>query len=111
MGPAETQPARTTDVILRTDGSEIPGRMLAISPLELRYLPPTGADTLRLTTTEVFLVRCANGTRELLHPLTPSQPQHPATRWRSWTTRSGALWPGKMPPGATPTAPPTGARC
>ena len=75
--PAEAQPARTTDVMLRTDGSEVPGRVLTITPLELRYLPPAGADTLRLATAEVFLVRYANGTRELLHSLPPSQPEHP----------------------------------
>ena len=68
-GQARAQEAGTTDVILRTDGSEVPGRVLTISPLALTYLPPTGTDTLRLTTADVFLVRYANGTREVLHPI------------------------------------------
>lgn len=72
-GQARAQKAGTTDVILRTDGSEVPGRVLTISPLELRYLPPAGADTLSMAATEVFLVRYANGTREVLHPPTSSE--------------------------------------
>lgn len=59
-----------TDTILRTDGTEVPGRVLTITPLEVRYLPPAGADTLRLAAADVFLVRYANGTREVLHPVT-----------------------------------------
>lgn len=71
---AEASQARaqgaSTDVILRTDGTEMVGRVLTISPLGVRYLPPASADTLRLATAEVFLVRYANGTREVLHPMT-----------------------------------------
>lgn len=62
----------SADVILRTDGSEVVGRVLTISPLEVRYLPPAGADTLRLAVADVFLVRYANGTREVLHPVNTS---------------------------------------
>lgn len=72
-GQARAQEARKTDIILRTDGSEIPGRVLSITPLELRYLPPARTDTLRLATTSVFLVRYANGTHEVLHPLTSTE--------------------------------------
>ncbi|WP_216679551.1 hypothetical protein [Hymenobacter siberiensis] len=68
VGQARAQAAGTTDVILCADGSEVPGRVLTISPLALTYLPPAGTDTLRLTTADVFLVRYANGTREVLHP-------------------------------------------
>lgn len=64
---AQSVPAQA-DVILRTDGTEVPGRVLTITPRDLSYLPPTGADTLRLAVADVFLVRYANGTRELLHP-------------------------------------------
>lgn len=70
-GPPSPAPA-ATDVILRLDGQEIPGRVLLITPLELRYLPvPVAgallrADTLRLPVAEVFLVRYANGTKEVL---------------------------------------------
>ena len=61
--------AAATDVILRADGEEIPGRVLTISPLEIRYLAPGATDTLRLATAEVFLIRYANGTREVLRQL------------------------------------------
>ena len=67
---AQTPPSATgaTDVILRLDGQEIPGRVLVITPVELRYLPAaaTTPDTMRLPIAEVFLVRYANGTREVL---------------------------------------------
>ena len=61
-----------TDVMLRTDGREVVGRVLTITPLELCYLSPAGADTLYLPAADVFLVRFANGTREVLHPLPPA---------------------------------------
>ena len=69
-GQARAQEAAPTDVILRTDGREVPGRVLTISPLALTYLPPTGTDTLRLANADVFLVRYANGTHEVLNPMT-----------------------------------------
>lgn len=72
-GQARAQEAATTDVILRTDGSEVPGRVLTITPLELRYLPPASTDTLHLAATDVFLVRYANGTREVLHAPTSTE--------------------------------------
>ncbi|WP_210513698.1 hypothetical protein [Hymenobacter terricola] len=78
---AGASPARAqtpaTDVILRTDGTEVSGRVLTITPLELRYLPPTGADTLPLAVADVFLVRYANGTREVLHPAPANAPTAP----------------------------------
>lgn len=72
--PSAAAPARpaATDVILRLDGQEIPGRVVLITPIELSYLPaPTagttaGPDTLRLPVAQVFLVRYANGTKEVL---------------------------------------------
>ena len=79
-GRAGAQSAASTDVILRTDGTEVPGRVVTITPLELRYLPPASADTVRLASADtvrlasadVFLVRYANGTREVMHPLGPA---------------------------------------
>lgn len=67
-------PAAPTDVIVRLDGQEVPGRVLLITPSVLRYLPappagapiPTPPDTLQLPVAAVFLVRYANGTREVL---------------------------------------------
>lgn len=78
VSQARAQAARTTDVILCTDGREVPGRVLTISPLALTYRPAAGTDTLRLALAEVFLVRYANGTREVLHPAAlPETPQAP----------------------------------
>ena len=87
LTPAAAQaPAAPTDVLLRTDGTEVPGRVLAITPLEVRYLPPARADTLRLPVADVFLVRYANGTREVLHP--------PAGAASSAAPRPNDLLPG-----------------
>ena len=67
-----------TDVILRTNGDEVAGKVLSISPLEVRYVPAALAtDTLRLAATDVFLIRYANGTRELLQAAAP-MPKRPA---------------------------------
>ena len=71
-GRAGAQSAASTDVILRTDGTELPGRVVTITPLELRYLPPASADTVRLASADVFLVRYANGTREVMRPQGPA---------------------------------------
>ena len=67
------------DVMLRTNGAEVAGKVLSISPLAVRYVPaamPT--DTLTLAATDVFLIRYANGTRELLQAATPAPKTAPA---------------------------------
>ena len=58
-----------TDTILRLDGGEVRGRVLSLTPTELRYRPaaPAAPDTLALPVAEIFLVRYANGTREVLY--------------------------------------------
>lgn len=69
-GTARAQaPAPAPDTLLLITGDEVAARVLRISPLELRYLMPGRTDTLNLATTAVFLVRYANGTHELLHPV------------------------------------------
>ncbi|SFQ20690.1 hypothetical protein [Hymenobacter arizonensis] len=68
-GPALAQ----TDTIVRTNGDEVPGRVLSISPLSISYV--TGTDTVRVPTTGVFLIRYANGTKEVISRLTtPTEP-------------------------------------
>ncbi|WP_125916415.1 hypothetical protein [Hymenobacter coccineus] len=69
---ASAQAAPGPDTILRLDGQEIQGRVVVLTPTELRYLPaaPAPPDTLALPVAEVFLIRYANGTREVLHPET-----------------------------------------
>lgn len=69
---AFAQTSAAVDVILRTDGEEISGRVLTVSPSEVAYVPTPGADTLHLATNDVFLVRYANGTRELLQAAAPA---------------------------------------
>ena len=88
--PAAPAAAPTTDVILRLDGTAVAGRVLLITPTELRYLPapPTGPDTLRLPVAEVFLVRFANGTREVL--TRPAAPADAAPNEGRLTGLSGA---------------------
>lgn len=71
LRPARGQaPADTLDTILRRDGEEVRGRVLTLTPAVLRYRPaaPATPDTLTLPVAQVFLVRYANGTRELLPP-------------------------------------------
>ncbi|WP_140467322.1 hypothetical protein [Hymenobacter nivis] len=67
---AQTPAAPGPDTILRRDGQEIQGRVVVLTPTELRYLPaaPAPPDTLALPVAEVFLIRYANGTREVLPP-------------------------------------------
>ncbi len=62
------------DTILRLDGQEIQGRVVVLTPTQLRYLPaaPAPPDTLALPVAEVFLIRYANGTKEVLHPEEPA---------------------------------------
>ena len=61
-------PAAATDVIVRTNGDELPGRVLSITPALVRYLPaaPAPPDTASLAAADVFMVRYANGTKELM---------------------------------------------
>jgi hypothetical protein len=75
-----------SDVLLLTTGQEVSGRVLTITPTELTYLPaaPTASDTLHLPVASVFLVRYANGTREVLATPAPiadyDDPTPPALR-------------------------------
>ncbi|MBX0291530.1 hypothetical protein K3G63_13855 [Hymenobacter sp. HSC-4F20] len=66
---------RTTaqDVILQTDGAEIPGKVLAITPERITYVS-AAADTVQLPAGQVFLIRYANGTKEVLRNLAAPAP-------------------------------------
>ena len=68
-------PPAATDVLLLTNGQEVSGRVLTITPTELTYRPapdsanPAGtSDTLHLPVNSIFLIRYANGTRAVLTP-------------------------------------------
>lgn len=58
--------AAAQDVLLQTNGEELSGKVLAITPELVTYVGPA-ADTIRLAAAQVFLIRYANGTREVLH--------------------------------------------
>jgi hypothetical protein len=69
--------ALAQDTILRTNGDEVKAQVLAITPTEVAYVPttePPSTDTLHLAATEVFLIRYANGTKEILHDTTATGP-------------------------------------
>lgn len=74
-----TAPA-ASDVLLLSNGQELSGQVLTISPTELTYRPAPVAgatllsDTVRLPVASVFMVRYANGTREVLAQLHPAAP-------------------------------------
>lgn len=57
--------AAAQDVILQTSGEELTGKVLAITPEFVTYVGPA-ADTLRLAAGQVFLIRYANGTKEVV---------------------------------------------
>lgn len=60
--------ARAQDVILRTNGEELPAKVLTIQPEQISYVVPTApADTLYLNVADVFMIKYANGTKELIH--------------------------------------------
>jgi hypothetical protein len=61
--------AHAQDTILRTNGDEVKARVLTITPLDVAYIPttePVSTDTLHLAATDVFLIRYANGTKEVV---------------------------------------------
>ena len=71
--PATTAP----DVIVRTNGDELAGRVLSITPALVRYLAPAQPDTLTLVASNVRLIRYVNGTKEILQQLTTVSPTYP----------------------------------
>ncbi|SHJ42210.1 hypothetical protein SAMN02745146_3114 [Hymenobacter daecheongensis DSM 21074] len=63
--------AQAQDTILRTNGEEIPAKVLTIQPEKISYaLPAAPADTLYLPVTDVFMIRYANGTKEMIYTAT-----------------------------------------
>lgn len=56
--------SQAQDVILRTSGEELPAKVVRITPDQVVYM--TGTDTLQMPAAEVFLIRYANGTKEVL---------------------------------------------
>ena len=78
--PVVAAPATAApDVIVRTNGDELAGQVISITPELVRYLPATPAspDTISLAATDVFMVRYANGTKELMRAGTDAVVESP----------------------------------
>jgi hypothetical protein len=63
--------AAKPDVLLRTDGEELPGKVLLITPDVIRLFPlaaggTLSADTLTLPRADVFMIRFADGRKQVL---------------------------------------------
>ncbi|MBC6991183.1 hypothetical protein [Hymenobacter sp. BT491] len=72
--------SQAQDVILQTNGEETKGKVLAISPEQVTYVSGEAGktDTLQLAAASVFLIRYANGTKEVLHdPAAPTASEGP----------------------------------
>ncbi|WP_324674729.1 hypothetical protein [Hymenobacter sp. GOD-10R] len=70
-------PLFAQDVILKSNGEEIPGKVITITPAQVTYISAAEgrSDTLQLASDTVFLIRYANGTKEVLHnPAAPMEP-------------------------------------
>jgi hypothetical protein len=75
-----TLPSFAQDVILKSNGEEIPGKVITITPEQVTYISAAEgrSDTLRLASNTVFLIRYANGTKDVLHnPAAPTEPAMP----------------------------------
>ncbi|OUJ75928.1 hypothetical protein [Hymenobacter crusticola] len=65
------------DVILKSDGEEITGKVITITPDQITYVSAAEgrSDTLHLASSTVFLIRYANGTKEVLrNSAAPTEP-------------------------------------
>lgn len=103
------------DVILHIDGREVNARVLVITPVDISYLPTDTAatDTLHVAASQVFLIRYANGTREVIQHAKPAAPALSGADARSMGVMDarknfrapGAFW-GTF--GATVAYPPAG---
>lgn len=92
------------DVILKTNGDELPGKVLAITPDSVTYLSAEAgrSDTLRLAASSVFLIRYANGTKEVLRQPEASPTTAPMSKEeaynkgrlhaRTYYKATGAFW-------------------
>ncbi|MCA8833090.1 hypothetical protein [Hymenobacter pini] len=73
-GLALSTRASAQDTILMTDGEELPGKVLTITPEVITYVK-SATDTIRLAASQVFLIRYPNGTKDVIqHPPAPTAP-------------------------------------
>jgi hypothetical protein len=89
---------RAQDVLTKTTGEEMQVKVLELTPLEVRYKRTDNPEgpLFILPRTDVFLIRYANGTKELLNGSgTPMQPVAPPP---ATTSAPGLVVPGDEPP-------------
>lgn len=68
--------ATAQDVILLSNGEELPGKVLTITPELVTYIN-SSADTLRVAATQVFLIRYPNGTKDVFQRQATAAPALP----------------------------------
>jgi hypothetical protein len=75
------------DVILQTNGEEQPGKVLTITPDFITYLSSEAgrSDTLHLAASSVFLIRYANGTKEVITKLMEVPTERPMSKEEAYT--------------------------
>lgn len=72
--------ARAQDVLTKTNGDAIQAKILEITPLEVRYKRTDNPDgpLIVVRRNDVFMIKYANGTQELLNPAAAGSPVAPA---------------------------------
>ncbi|WP_426493479.1 hypothetical protein [Hymenobacter sp. 102] len=92
--------ARAQDLLTKTTGEEVQVKVLEITPAEVRYKRTDNPEgpLFILRRTDVFMIRYANGTKELLNGSTaPAQPVPPAPA-AAVAPATGLVVPGDEPP-------------
>lgn len=89
--------APAQDLLIRTTGEELPVKVLEITPTDVRYKRTDNPDGPLITIRrhDVFMIRYANGTKELLS--SPPVPATPAAAPYAFPA-TGSVVPGDEPP-------------
>ncbi|GAA4368104.1 hypothetical protein GCM10023185_40550 [Hymenobacter saemangeumensis] len=66
---------KAQDVIVTNDGAELTARVLTITPAHISYIPTAATDTMSLASATVFMIRYANGAKEVLAPVASPDPK------------------------------------
>ncbi|MCA8833089.1 hypothetical protein [Hymenobacter pini] len=87
--------ARAQDILTKASGEELQVKVLEITPTEVRYKRTDNPDgpLISVRRTDVFMIRYANGTKEVLGNGLPTAAPTPAP-----TPAMGPLVPGDEPP-------------
>ncbi|MET4105696.1 hypothetical protein [Hymenobacter sp. UYP22] len=79
-----TMRASSQDVILLSNGEELTGKVLTITPELVTYLS-SSADTLRVAATQIFLIRYPNGTKDVFQRQATAPPLPGLTKEAAYT--------------------------